>query len=91
MAIGLKHGREEPWQPGDKPYALAEELCRRFEEGMGHLCCHELTGADMSTPEGRDAFHASDVRRRVCLPAVGAAFDIVMELLERSDHGSTAD
>jgi C_GCAxxG_C_C family probable redox protein len=91
MAIGLKHGREEAWQPRDKPYALAEEFCRRFEQEMGHLCCHELTGMDLTTPEGREAFYTSDVPLRVCLRAGGTAFDIVMDLLERSGQGSASD
>jgi len=91
MAIGLKHGREEPWQPREEPYALAQEFCRRFEQEVGHLCCHELTGMDLSTPEGRKAFYTSDVPLRVCLRAGGTAFDTVLQLLARSEQGSAAD
>jgi len=91
MAIGLKQGREEPWQPRDKAYALTQEFCRRFEEGMGHLCCHELTGMDLSTPEGIKAYYTSDVPLRVCLRAGGTAFDTVLDLLERGSEGSAAD
>jgi C_GCAxxG_C_C family probable redox protein len=83
MAIGLKHGREEPSQPRDTAYALAREFCQRFEEETGSLSCRELTGIDLSTPEGQKAFYSSDVPIRVCLPAMGAAFRIVTELLER--------
>jgi C_GCAxxG_C_C family probable redox protein len=83
MAIGLKHGREEPSQPNQHAYALAGEFCRRFEQETGSLSCRELTGIDLSTPEGRSAFYSSDVPVRVCLPAAGAAFRLVMELLER--------
>jgi len=85
MAIGLKHGREEPSQPRDTAYALASEFCRRFEEETGSLSCRELTGIDLSTPEGQKAFYSSGVPIRVCLPAIGAAFRLVMELLERPD------
>jgi C_GCAxxG_C_C family probable redox protein len=83
MAIGLKHGREEPSQPRDTAYALAREFCQRFEEETGSLSCRELTGMDLSMPEGQQAFYSSDVPVRVCLPAIGAAFRLVMELLER--------
>ena len=83
MAIGLRHGREEPWQPRDNAYALAQEFCQRFEAEMGHLCCRDLTEVDLVTPEGRAAYYTSDVRQRVCLPGVGVAFRMVMELLER--------
>jgi len=91
MAIGLKYGREEPSQPRDNAYALALEFCQRFREEMGSLSCRELTGIDLSTPEGRSAFYASDVPLRVCLPAVGAAFRLVMELLERPDPPAADD
>jgi C_GCAxxG_C_C family probable redox protein len=91
MAIGLKHGREEPWQPRDKAYALAQEFCRRFQEEMGTLSCRELTGMDLSTAEGRDAFYSSDVPLRVCLRAGGTAFRLVMELLERPDPPAADD
>ena len=83
MAIGLKYGREEPSQPNQQAYTLAREFCRRFEEETGHLSCRDLTGMDLSTPEGLKAFQTSDVPLRVCLPAVGAAFRLVVELLER--------
>ena len=91
MAIGLKYGREEPSQPRDKAYTLAREFCQRFQEETGSLSCRELTGMDISTPEGLKAFQASDVPLRVCLPAIGAAFRLVMELLERSDPPATDD
>lgn len=91
MAIGLRHGREEPWQPRDKAYALAQEFCQRFEEEMGHLSCRDLTGMDLSTPEGRDAFYSSDVPVRVCLRAGGVAFRLAMELLERPDPAAADD
>ena len=49
---------------------------------MGSIGCRELTGMDLSTPEGVKRFYASDVPQRVCMPAVGAAYRIVTELLE---------
>ena len=91
MAIGLRHGREEPSQPRDDAYALAQEFCQRFQEEMGHLCCHELTGMDLSTPEGVQAFYSSDVPIRVCLPAGGTAFRLVMELLQRPSPAPADD
>ncbi len=91
MAIGLKHGREEPSQPRDTAYALASEFCQRFEEETGSLSCRELTGIDLSTPEGQKAFYSSDVPIRVCLPTIGAAFRIVTELLERPDPPAADD
>jgi C_GCAxxG_C_C family probable redox protein len=83
MAIGLKFGREEPSQPNRHAYALAREFCQRFEQETGSLSCRELTGMDLSTPEGLRAYRRTDVPLRVCLPAAGAAFRLVMELLQR--------
>jgi C_GCAxxG_C_C family probable redox protein len=83
MAIGLKHGREEPSQPNKQAYALAREFCRRFEEETGSLYCRDLTGMDLSTPEGLRAYRHSDVPLRVCMPLAGAAFRLALELIER--------
>jgi C_GCAxxG_C_C family probable redox protein len=91
MAIGLKHGREEPWQSRDQAFALAQELCRRFEEEMGSIHCRQLTGMDLSTPEGLQAYRNSDVPVRVCLRATGIAFEAVRELLELPSQGGAAD
>ena len=82
MAIGLRHGRQHPSERDARVYALTQELRRRFEAEMGHIECRELTGMDLSTPEGVKRFYASDVPQRVCLPAVGVAYGAVMELLE---------
>ncbi|MGQ9572402.1 MAG: C-GCAxxG-C-C family protein [Dehalococcoidia bacterium] len=85
MAIGLKYGRQEPWDSRDRPYAPAQEFCRRFREEMGHICCHELTGMDVSTPEGVQAYWHSDVPLRVCLHAGGTAFRLAMEIIQRPE------
>ncbi|HBH04633.1 MAG TPA: hypothetical protein DDZ42_22425 [Candidatus Rokubacteria bacterium] len=82
MAVGLRHGRAEPSERDARAYALTQELRRRFEAEMGSIGCRELTGMDLSTPEGVKRFYASDVPQRVCMPAVGAAYRIVTELLE---------
>ena len=73
MAIGLRHGRAQPSERDARAYGLTQELRRRFEAEMG---------MDLSTAEGVKRFYASDVPKRVCLPAVGAAYRIVTELLE---------
>jgi C_GCAxxG_C_C family probable redox protein len=82
MAIGLRHGRQLSSERDARAYALTQQLRRRFEAEMGHVDCRGLTGMDLSTPEGVKRFYASDVPQRVCLPAVGVAYQVVMELLE---------
>ena len=82
MAIGLRHGREEASQAHDQAYALAQEFRRRFEEEMGTISCRELTGVDLSTPEGLETFRSSGVPERVCRRARAVAFRAVMKLLD---------
>jgi C_GCAxxG_C_C family probable redox protein len=82
MAIGLKRGRDTPSEDRFPIWGLVQEFRRRFEAEMGHICCHELTGMDLSTDEGRQQYRSSDVPIRVCLHAGGAAYQIVLELLE---------
>jgi len=82
MAIGLRHGRRDPAERDAKAYALTQELRRRFEAAMGHVDCRDLTGMDLGTREGVKRFYASDVPRTVCMPAVGVAYQTVVELLQ---------
>lgn len=81
MAIGLKLGRREPTERDAKAYGLTQVMRRRFETAMGHVDCRALTGMDLSTREGAKQFYASDVPRRVCMPAVGVAYASAVELL----------
>ena len=88
MAIGLARGREQPEQPRAQAYAAAQQLYRRFQEEMGSTVCRELTGIDLSTPEGLQQLYSSDVRQRVCLPAVAAAYRLALELLHEPEEGT---
>lgn len=83
MAIGLRHGRQDASERDTQAYALAQELCRRFGAAMGALECRALTGMDLSTREGVKRFYASEVPTKVCLPAVGLAYELAIELLAR--------
>ena len=82
MAIGLKHGRDVPSEDRFGTWHLTQEFRRRFEAEMGHICCHELTGMDLSTEEGRKQYRTSDVPLRVCLPLGGTAYRLALELLK---------
>ena len=85
MAIGLEHGRDVASDDRFRAWRLVQEFRRRFEAEMGHICCHELTGMDLSTDEGRDQFRSSDVPIRVCLRAGGTAYQLVLGLLKEAD------
>jgi len=85
MAIGLKHGRDDASEDRFGAWGLVQEFRQRFEAEMGHICCHELTGMNLSTDEGRRQYRSSDVPVRVCLRAGGTAYQIVLELLKEAE------
>jgi C_GCAxxG_C_C family probable redox protein len=84
MAIGLKRGRDDASGDRFETWRLVQEFRRRFEAEMGHICCRELTGIDLSTEEGQKQFWSSDVPIRVCLRCGGTAYRLVLELLNES-------
>ncbi len=51
---------------------------------MGDIRCRELTGLDLSTEEGLTQLMSSDTPQKVCFPAVGAAYRLVVDLLQES-------
>lgn len=83
MGIGVKLGREQPEQSVTEINTLARRLLQGFREQMGSIYCRDLTGMDLSTTEGLQQYRASDVPVRVCLRAVGFAYDKTLELLSQ--------
>ena len=85
MAIGLKLGRADTMEESLRRLSVAQEFRRRFEAEKGTINCRELTGVDLSTPEGVEQYMSSDKPQTVCFPAVGIAYQLVVDLLkERS-------
>jgi len=84
MAIGLKLGRADTMDEGLRRLAVPQEFRRRFEAEMEEITCRGLTGADLSTEEGREQYMSSDIPQRVCFPAVGAAYRLVVDLLKEA-------
>lgn len=83
MALSLKMeqgGMEEYMRLAE----LIQEFRRHFETKMGTINCRELTGLDLTMEEGRKESMSSDVAQRVCFPAVGIAYQIVMDLLQQT-------
>ena len=84
MAIGLMKERGDAMEDWLRIAALAEEFRRRFEAEMGTINCRELTGADLTTEEGREQYMRSDKPQTVCFPAVGVAYRLVVDLLKET-------
>lgn len=86
MAIALEHGRDFESEDRLGAWRLVQEFRRRFEAEMGHIGCRELTGADLTTDEGRKAYRSSDKPIYVCLRAGGIAYQIVLDLLKEAEE-----
>ncbi|UCH45916.1 MAG: C_GCAxxG_C_C family protein [Nitrospiraceae bacterium] len=84
MAIGLRQGRADTMEEALRNLAVTQEFRRRFEVEMKTINCRELTGADLSTPEGIEQFMGSDTPKTVCFPAVALAYRLVVDLLKES-------
>jgi C_GCAxxG_C_C family probable redox protein len=82
MAIGLKLGRPEKLEDMLPQLGIAEEFRRRFEAEMGTIHCRELTGLDLTNPQGIEQLTNSDVALKVCFPAVSTAYQLVIEILK---------
>lgn len=82
MAIGLVKERGDTVEDWFRIAAVVQEFRRRFEAETGTINCRELTGADLSTEEGIERFMGSDIPQTVCVPAVGLAYRLVMDLLK---------
>lgn len=84
MAIGLIKERGDTIEDWLRMSAVAQEFRHRFEAEMKTIDCHELTGADLSTEEGREQFMNSDIPQTVCFPAVSIAYRLVVDLLKET-------
>jgi C_GCAxxG_C_C family probable redox protein len=84
MALGLLVEPGETMEEALRAMKVAEEFRRRFESEMGTIECRELTHLDLTTPEGMKAIMGPDMEQNVCLPAVAAAYRIVLDLLQET-------
>ena len=90
MAIGLAHGREEPSQSRDQAYALTQQVYRGFQQEMGSTICRDLTGIDLTTPEGVKEIFSSGVAMRVCLRAGSTGYRLALSALREAQEGSAS-
>lgn len=83
MVLGLKSGPESVDDEVTKEqlYRRTRQLLSRFEEQHGTILCRELTGHDISTPEGLEKARTSGVFEERCPGFVRSAAEIVRDLL----------
>lgn len=82
MAIGLIQGRGETMEEILGNMAVARDFRHRFEAELETISCRELTGVDLNTEEGMKQAMTSDLAQKVCFPAVGTAYRLVLDLLQ---------
>lgn len=82
MALGLVVESGKTMEEGLRAMKVAEEFRRRFEAEFESINCRDLTGLDLTTPEGMKSLMTSDTSQTVCFPAVAAAYRIVLALLK---------
>jgi len=68
----------------DRTRSFLQELIRDFAVEFGACRCNDLTGFDLSTPEGHDAFMLSEARQR-CQDYVGWMMDQITPVLLDSE------
>jgi C_GCAxxG_C_C family probable redox protein len=84
MVIGLKQGQADTMEEALNKLSVVREFRRRFEAEMETINCRELTGTDLSTPEGIEQFMSSNIPQKVCFPAVSVAYRLVVDLLKET-------
>ena len=84
MSIGLKMEQSKSLEDWFRKAAVAQEFRRRFEAEMGTISCRELTGADLTEEKELEKLMNSDIPRTVCFPAVGIAYQLVVNLLNEN-------
>jgi len=85
MAIGLKLGRADTMEGMLQNLGVSREFRRRFEAEMGNIGCRELTGLDLTVEGDVAELMDSDIPKKVCFPAVGAAYRLAVELLRETE------
>lgn len=84
MAIGLIRERGKTMEEMMANISLGAEFRKRFEAEMKTISCRELTGIDLTTPEGLQESMNSDIPEKVCVPAVATAHRLVVDLLRET-------
>jgi C_GCAxxG_C_C family probable redox protein len=89
LALGLRdmHLAEEAPELRPRTTERLQELIRGFTVEFGARRCNDLTGFDLSTPEGHDAFMESEARKR-CQEYVGWMCDGLAPMLLDADTGA---
>lgn len=82
LVIGLKYGQRSVEDKGAKLlcYEKTEEFIKAFRAKHGSICCRDIIGCDLSTPEGREQANREGLFGTICAGKVKSAIDLLIEL-----------
>ena len=80
LGLGLAAGRDSADETVDGCYALVREFVREFEVKFGSINCEQLTGCDLATDEGQEAFERKG-QIEGCFRYVEEAARMAMDLI----------
>lgn len=83
ITIGLAFGRSRPEESREPCYSVVDRFYKEFARTFGTCRCRELTGVDMKTPEGSDAYRAR-IHHERCTPLVEWAARRVHQLIKEN-------
>lgn len=87
LAIGIIVGSRESDYKKKKMRvsAVSGKYLRSFQDKFGTLSCKQITGLDLSTPEGREQLNAK-VKSEKCVPVVGEGVRILAKVLREDEE-----
>ena len=89
LVVGLIHGRDQADDQDAKEAAHTKtgEFVQRFAEINGAVRCRDLTGLDVCTQEGLQAYYARNLQAERCNGVVTNAVRVLLELLDEWEAG----
>lgn len=84
LAVGLHFGSDDPNDKAAKAtaYERSAEYMRRFANANGARRCRELTGVNLRSADGREAFRLLKVKEHVCHGVLRNAVRQVLPVIE---------
>lgn len=82
LVAGLKYGQRTAADKQAKLlcYAKTEEFIAAFRGRHGAICCRDIIGCDLSTPEGREQANREGLFASICTDKVKSAIELLIEL-----------
>jgi C_GCAxxG_C_C family probable redox protein len=82
MVLGLRHGEDmaNGGEGRNRVYGMVQDFAERFRARFGQLDCAALTGCDLTSTTGRQAFADRGLHAGLCSALVAGAVEILEEM-----------